>query len=87
MNDKFYEPGGPVFLQIGGEGTADPIWMENGAWVDYAQTYKAMMFQVEHRYYGKTWPTRYDDAKKLKCAKLKKCFFRGRNIWLATRKM
>ncbi|KAL8619522.1 hypothetical protein ACOMHN_011873 [Nucella lapillus] len=57
MNDKYYKPGGPVFLSIGGEGPANPIWMENGAWVQYAQEHKAMMFMMEHRYYGKTHPT------------------------------
>ncbi|XP_076453998.1 putative serine protease K12H4.7 [Babylonia areolata] len=57
MNDKYFKPGGPVFLSIGGEGPANPVWMENGAWVQYAQDHKAMMFMMEHRYYGKTHPT------------------------------
>lgn len=56
INDKYYKEGGPVFLQIGGEGPANPIWMENGAWVTYAQNYNAMLFMVEHRYYGQTHP-------------------------------
>ncbi|KAF6021118.1 hypothetical protein EB796_020571 [Bugula neritina] len=56
INDTFYKPGGPVFLQIGGEGTADPIWMVTGACVDYAEQYSALIFQVEHRYYGKSHP-------------------------------
>ncbi|XP_067948352.1 putative serine protease K12H4.7 [Watersipora subatra] len=55
-NGTFYKPGGPIFLQIGGEGTADPIWMVTGAWTTYAQEYNALMFQVEHRYYGKSHP-------------------------------
>ena len=59
MNDTFYKPGGPVFLQIGGEGTANPIWMVTGAWVTYGQQYHAMLIQVEHRYYGKSHPVRY----------------------------
>nr|KAG5697556.1 hypothetical protein BaRGS_019777 [Batillaria attramentaria] len=57
MNDKYYKDGGPVFLSIGGEGPANPVWMENGAWVQYAQQHKAMMFMVEHRFYGNTHPT------------------------------
>lgn len=48
-----------MFLQIGGEGTADPIWMTTGAWVTYGKMYNAMLFQVEHRYYGKSHPVRY----------------------------
>ena len=58
MEDKFYSKGGPVLLSIGGEGKANPIWMEDGAWVQYAHYHKAMMFMVEHRYYGDTHPTR-----------------------------
>ncbi|PVD19043.1 hypothetical protein C0Q70_21602 [Pomacea canaliculata] len=57
INDKYYKPGGPVFLSIGGEGPADPVWMENGAWIQYAQDHNAFLFMVEHRFYGKTHPT------------------------------
>ncbi|CAG5133617.1 unnamed protein product [Candidula unifasciata] len=56
-NDTFYKPGGPLFVQIGGEGTADPIWMLEGAWIDYAQRYNAYCVQLEHRFYGKSHPT------------------------------
>ncbi|XP_042243465.1 putative serine protease K12H4.7 [Homarus americanus] len=56
-NDSFYEPGGPVFLMIGGEGPADPVWMVEGSWVTYAQSLKAYMLFLEHRYYGKSHPT------------------------------
>ncbi|XP_041359445.1 putative serine protease K12H4.7 [Gigantopelta aegis] len=57
VNATFYKPGGPVFLMIGGEGTASPIWMVEGMWIAYAQIYGAMCFQVEHRFYGKSHPT------------------------------
>ena len=59
MNNKYYKSGGPVFLSIGGEGPANPVWMENGAWIQYAQEHNAMLFMVEHRYYGQTHPTWY----------------------------
>ncbi|XP_054258619.1 putative serine protease K12H4.7 [Macrosteles quadrilineatus] len=52
-----YEAGGPVFLLIGGEGETNALWMIQGAWVDYAKKYNALLFQVEHRYYGKSHPT------------------------------
>lgn len=42
---------------IGGEGTANPIWLLDGAWIDYAQRFNAFCFQLEHRYYGKSHPT------------------------------
>lgn len=58
-NDKFYKPGGPVFLMIGGEGEATPIWMVQGAWIQYAKEFNALCFQLEHRYYGKSKPTEY----------------------------
>lgn len=56
-NKEFYEPGGPVFLMIGGEGEATADWMVKGAWVQYAKEHKALCFQLEHRFYGKSHPT------------------------------
>uniref|UniRef100_A0A1B6CAA8 Serine protease K12H4.7 n=1 Tax=Clastoptera arizonana TaxID=38151 RepID=A0A1B6CAA8_9HEMI len=53
----YFKDGGPIFLMIGGEGEASPVWMTNGAWLDYASTYGALCFQLEHRYYGKSHPT------------------------------
>lgn len=58
MEDSYYKTGGPVFVMIGGEGPANPAWMSNGAWIDFAKTYNAMCFQLEHRFYGKSHPTR-----------------------------
>lgn len=57
-NNTFYKPGGPVFLMIGGEGEATAKWMVQGAWVRYAQEFNALCFQVEHRFYGKSKPTK-----------------------------
>lgn len=42
---------------IGGEGEASVEWMTQGAWIDYAQQFGALCFQLEHRYYGKSHPT------------------------------
>ncbi|XP_037068422.1 LOW QUALITY PROTEIN: putative serine protease K12H4.7 [Pollicipes pollicipes] len=56
-NDSFYKPGGPVFLMIGGEGPASPVWMVTGQWIEYAKQYNALCFQLEHRFYGKSYPT------------------------------
>ena len=30
---------GPVFIMIGGEGEENPIWMENGQWINFAKQY------------------------------------------------
>ena len=57
VNDSFHEAGGPVFLMIGGEGPANPIWMVEGSWMDYAKEHKALCFQLEHRFYGESHPT------------------------------
>ncbi|XP_043221434.1 putative serine protease K12H4.7 [Amphibalanus amphitrite] len=57
VNDSFYQPGGPVFLMIGGEGPASAVWLVSGTWIDYAQQYGALCFQLEHRFYGDSLPT------------------------------
>ena len=54
---EFYEEGGPVFIQIGGEGEASPFWLTYGAWIEWAKEQKAALFILEHRYYGKSHPT------------------------------
>ncbi|KAI7790067.1 thymus-specific serine protease isoform X1 [Triplophysa rosa] len=57
INDSFYRPGGPVFLMIGGEGPANPAWMQHGTWLLYAQKLGALCLLLEHRFYGKSHPT------------------------------
>ncbi|XP_054162819.1 putative serine protease K12H4.7 [Oppia nitens] len=58
VSDTFYKRGGPVFLQLGGEGTADPIWLVEGQIAtNYAKKFNALSVLLEHRYYGKSWPT------------------------------
>lgn len=60
-NGQFFNAStkGPAFLMIGGEGEINVEWMTNGAWIDYAKQFGALCFQLEHRYYGKSHPTRY----------------------------
>lgn len=57
VNEAFSKPDGPVFLMIGGEGPANPAWMEYGAWLTYAESLGALCFMLEHRFYGKSHPT------------------------------
>ncbi|XP_041919513.1 thymus-specific serine protease [Alosa sapidissima] len=57
INDSFYRPGGPVFLMIGGEGPANPAWMQYGSWLTYAEKLGALCLLLEHRFYGKSHPT------------------------------
>jgi hypothetical protein len=46
---------------IGGEGEATAKWMAAGAWIEYAKKLNAFCFQVEHRYYGQSKPTEYEE--------------------------
>lgn len=42
---------------IGGEGEASIRWMTNGSWINSAKEYGAFLFQLEHRFYGRSLPT------------------------------
>ena len=46
-----------MFIQIGGEGTASPGFLYDGAWIKWAIKNKAALFILEHRYYGLSRPT------------------------------
>lgn len=56
VNSDFYEPGGPLFIMVGGEWEIQPYLLEQGHFYDMAQRHEAIMFYTEHRYYGKSWP-------------------------------
>ena len=62
VNDLFFnrKGNGPVFLMIGGEGRASPVWVVIGSMVNYAAKYGALCLLLEHRFYGKSHPTGYD---------------------------
>merc|ERR1711962_718096 len=55
-NQEHYTDGGPAFLMIGGEGAANPGWLNYGQWSKWAQQHGAAMFLLEHRYYGESHP-------------------------------
>ncbi|KRZ32609.1 putative serine protease K12H4.7 [Trichinella pseudospiralis] len=62
INTKYYKPGGPSFLLIGGEGPAISSWIQESEkypkdWMKKAQTFGAICFMLEHRYYGESHPT------------------------------
>ena len=58
VNGTFFNrrKNGPVFLMIGGEGTANPLWVVVGSMMKYAEKYGALCFLLEHRFYGKSHP-------------------------------
>jgi len=55
VNDTFYNPnlGGPIFVEIGGEGDLSPFYVTRSQLVHYGQKFGALMVAVEHRFYGK----------------------------------
>ncbi|RXG68289.1 hypothetical protein Avbf_07382, partial [Armadillidium vulgare] len=58
FNNTFYEDGGPIFLMIGGEATAEANQTAIGSWITFGKKYKALFVQLEHRFYGESHPTR-----------------------------
>jgi len=56
-NDQYYKDGGPIFVFIGGESAADQYWISSKLpLTDWAKKYNAMLFEVEHRFYGDSQP-------------------------------
>jgi hypothetical protein len=63
QNDQFFDNSttNPViFLMIGGEGTINPKWVcwRNYTYMKMAIQYKARLIQLEHRYFGESYPTK-----------------------------
>jgi hypothetical protein len=48
--------GGPIFLQLGGEGPENERIVTSMQMSAYAKTHRALQVGVEHRYYGKSQP-------------------------------
>ncbi|KAF2892635.1 hypothetical protein ILUMI_13538 [Ignelater luminosus] len=59
-NHQYYNAsnGGSVFLFIGTESPIELKIITESAWFDYAKKFGALCFQLEHRYYGKSFPTK-----------------------------
>jgi hypothetical protein len=54
VNDLYFEKGGPVFFEIGGEGTLNG---PPGGYVEeLARKYGALLVALEHRFYGESIP-------------------------------
>ena len=59
-NAASFKSNGPVFLMVGGEASLSPRWLSIGSMVEYAQANGALMLSLEHRFYGKSHPLRYE---------------------------
>ncbi|KAI6195164.1 Peptidase S28 family-containing protein [Aphelenchoides besseyi] len=57
-NDVYYQKGGPLFLFISGESEANSVWIENEQipLVQWAKKHNAMLYMLEHRFYGESQP-------------------------------
>jgi len=58
-NDEHLQPGGPIFIYIGGEWTVSPGWLQGGHPYDMTKELHGIIFYTEHRYYGQSHPTQY----------------------------
>lgn len=58
QNDAYYTDNGIQFINIGGEGEETPlvIYYEEIPMVSWAKQLKARIWNLEHRYYGKSRP-------------------------------
>ncbi|XP_065208205.1 putative serine protease K12H4.7 [Planococcus citri] len=55
-NWSYYTPTGPAFLIIEGESWAYSDEVIVNPWVSFAETFKGVIFHLEHRFYGKSVP-------------------------------
>ncbi|XP_001868268.2 thymus-specific serine protease [Culex quinquefasciatus] len=56
-NGEYYNPGGPLFIYVGGEWTINEGSLVRGHFHDMARELGAYIFYTEHRYYGLSRPT------------------------------
>ncbi|XP_055641290.1 putative serine protease K12H4.7 [Toxorhynchites rutilus septentrionalis] len=56
-NDEYYQPGGPIFIYVGGNWPVSNFFIEHGHFHDLAARQHAWLFANEHRYYGQSIPT------------------------------
>lgn len=65
-NLEFFQVGGPIFVYVGGEWEIHKSRLLGGYLFDLAQEFNASLFYTEHRYYGKSHPTKNTSTKNLK---------------------
>ncbi|KOC61505.1 Putative serine protease K12H4.7 [Habropoda laboriosa] len=57
-NSDHFEKGGPILIMIGGEWAISSGFLESGLMYELACAHNATMYYTEHRYYGKSRPTK-----------------------------
>lgn len=57
-NSRYFKENGPILIMIGGEWAISKGFLQTGLMYDLASTHNAIMYYTEHRYYGKSKPTK-----------------------------
>jgi hypothetical protein len=65
-NLEFFQTSGPIFIYVGGEWEITKARLLSGHMFDMAKDFNASMFYTEHRYYGKSRPTKNTSTENLK---------------------
>ncbi|XP_053962487.1 putative serine protease K12H4.7 [Anastrepha ludens] len=55
-NDRYFQAAGPIFIFVGGEWEISPVYLLAGHMHDIAKQHNGMLYYVEHRFYGNSWP-------------------------------
>uniref|UniRef100_A0AC35TZZ6 Serine protease K12H4.7 n=1 Tax=Rhabditophanes sp. KR3021 TaxID=114890 RepID=A0AC35TZZ6_9BILA len=68
QNSRNYKAGGPIFLMVGGEAGENSYWTDSLdlTWNVEAKRHGAMLFNLEHRFYGASQPVNDMSGKNLK---------------------
>jgi len=55
VRDDYYQPGGPIFLLVGGQGNGAD-WHNGFSVGEYVEEYNGKYITLEHRFYGESIP-------------------------------
>ncbi|KAK1118585.1 hypothetical protein K0M31_014891 [Melipona bicolor] len=64
-NSRYFKENGPILIMIGGEWAISRGFLETGLMYELASTHNAIMYYTEHRYYGKSKPTKDTSSQSL----------------------
>ena len=66
-NNVHFQPGGPIFIYVGGEWQISAGSINQGTHIyDMAREYNGTLFYTEHRYYGLSHPTKDTSTENLR---------------------
>lgn len=56
QNFEFYDGNNLIFLMVGGDRDMNIGWLKQGFIAEQAEKFRAALFTIEHRFYGKSQP-------------------------------